>query len=184
MVGDTRMADRVLSALRGATSVQIMVANDSRATEWFPGVPVVADAEPGLGPLAGIETALRSARGAPVLVVAWDMPFVTAPLLRGLRALGDAGAAIVVPRHGEGEVLEPLCAYYAASVMTTCEALVRAGERRAGALAESVAETMFVPDEMLRQFGEPARLFLSVDSPADVVRIGTLSPQEKRAARR
>ena len=70
MVEDIRIADRILAALRGATDSQLVVSNDARAADWFPSLPVVADTVPGLGPLAGIESALRAAQGASILVVA------------------------------------------------------------------------------------------------------------------
>ncbi len=100
LVGEERMADRALAALRGATDAQVIVSNDARAAEWFPGSHIVPDREPGLGPLAGLETALTAAAGASVIVVAWDMPFVETPLLRGMRALCELGADAVVPEHG------------------------------------------------------------------------------------
>lgn len=183
-LGETRIADRVLAALRGATDRQLVIANDARAPEWFPGVPVAADAVAGLGPLAGIETALRAANGADVLIVAWDMPFVTAPLLRGLRARGDVGASAVLPAHGAGPTYEPLCAFYAARTLETCTALLAAGARRALALFETLPDAFVVPEEIVAQHGVPERLFLSVDSPEALAQVGELSPQEARAVKR
>jgi hypothetical protein len=39
-------------------------------------------------------------------------------------------------------------------------------------------------EEIIAQHGVPARLFLSVDSPAALAQVGALSPQEARAVRR
>ena len=183
-LGDTRIADRILAALRGATDRQLIVANDVRAPEWFPDLPIAADVVAGLGPLAGIETALRAANGADILIVAWDMPFVTTPLLRGLRARGDVGAAAVIPAYGAGPTYEPLCAFYAARTLETCSALLAAGERRAIALFQALPDAVVVPEEIIAQHGVPARLFLSVDSPRALAQVGELSPQEARAIRR
>jgi molybdopterin-guanine dinucleotide biosynthesis protein A len=130
LVDGLRIADRALAALRGATDQQIVVANDPRATRWFPGQHVVRDAEEGLGPLHGLRTALASAEGAPVLVVAWDMPFVTAALLATLRSEGEGGGAAAVPVAGNPPRAEPLCAYYGAGALAACDALLAAGERR------------------------------------------------------
>jgi len=66
IVDEMRIADRVIAALRAASDDVIIVANDPDAPSWFPTMRVVADAVPGLGPLAGIETALRAANGAAV----------------------------------------------------------------------------------------------------------------------
>ena len=138
LVNGIRIADRALAALRGATDRQIVVANDPRAARWFPGLHTVRDAEEGLGPLHGLRTALASAEGAAVLVVAWDMPFVTAALLSALRAEGERGASAAVPVAGNPPRAEPLCAYYGAGAIAACDDLLARGERRAAALFESL----------------------------------------------
>src|SRR5207249_4052712 len=68
-VGGARLLDRVASALGDVTRDLLLVANDSDAASWLPGVPVVADRHPGAGGMAGIEAALAGGRDA--LVVAW-----------------------------------------------------------------------------------------------------------------
>jgi molybdopterin-guanine dinucleotide biosynthesis protein A len=164
-VGGARIADLALAALRGATTTQVIVANDPEAARWFPGERVVSDIVPGLGPLGGLATALRAASGAPALVVAWDMPFVTTELLAELRRRGEAGASAVVPVHGADRWAEPLCAWYAAGNLPTCLALLEAGARRAGALFDALPGAETIGDADLARFGAPARLFTSVDTP-------------------
>ncbi len=53
------------------------------------GLPVrtIADRVAGCGPLGGLHTALSEARGDALLIVAGDMPFVSAPFLAHLLAL-------------------------------------------------------------------------------------------------
>ena len=169
-VGGMRIADRILHALAQATERQLVVANDPRAAEWFRGRVVVADERVGLGPLAGIATALAAADGDAVLVVAWDMPFVTAHLLQALRALGGGSVQAVVPSHGPSAQLEPLCAWYAASDLEPCRALLDTGERRASALSAVLPGTRLFTDAELAPFDKPEHLFTSVDSPDDLVR--------------
>ena len=184
VVDDVRIADRIFAVLRGATDRQLVVSNDAEAAAWFPQVSVVADELPGLGPLAGIETALRAAEGAAVLVVAWDMPFVTTPLLRGMRALGEIGAAAVVPSHGDPPVLEALCAYYSAEALAACSRLLREGERRAHALFHALPSAMTIPERVLMEHGEPERLFLSVDSQEQLEALAGVIPRLSHGPRR
>lgn len=162
--------------MRASTSSQIIVANDRSAPEWFPTARIVADAEPGLGPLAGIATALVAAQGSAVIVHAWDMPFVPAELLSELRRRGgiDPAASAVVPVHDTTS--EPLCAWYAASALTTCRSLLAAGERRAGALAASLPRTVWVEDAALAEFGDVGRIFTSVDTPEGLAALGGAHP--------
>jgi molybdopterin-guanine dinucleotide biosynthesis protein A len=177
VVDEIRIADRILAALRGATDRQIVVSNDSAADDWFPKLRVVEDETPGLGPLAGIETALRAAKGASIIVVAWDMPFVTTPLLRGMRALGDIGAAAVVPVHGDPPKAEALCAFYSHDALGACSALLAEGERRAGALWEVLPSAITIPERVLVEHGDPEKLFLSVDTPEQLIALGGEMPR-------
>jgi molybdenum cofactor guanylyltransferase len=173
-----RIADQVLMALSEATDSQVVACNDPRATDWFPGHRIVADREPGLGPLAGLVTALRAAEGLPVIVVAWDMPFVTGTLLRSLHQRGELAAACAVPVHGDGTA-EPLCAYYRPEALPVAEALLARGERRARALYETLAEAggaVVLSDRVLQRFGGPDRLFMSVDTPEMLAALGGLPP--------
>ena len=184
LVDDIRIADRILAALRGATDTQLVVSNDPSAERWFPSLPVVADAVPGLGPLAGLETALRAADGSAVMVVAWDMPFVTTPLLRGMRAVGEIGAAAVVPAHGEPPVLEALCAYYAPEALPVCSRLLADGERRAHALFSALQSAVMIPERVLAEHGDPERLFLSVDSQEQLEALAGAMPRLGHTPRR
>jgi molybdopterin-guanine dinucleotide biosynthesis protein A len=184
LVDGVRIADRALSALRGATERQVVVANDARATRWFPGMPIVADAEEGLGPLQGLYTALAAAGGDPVLVVAWDMPFVTSALLSLLRTEGESGASAVVPAVGTPPRAEPLCAYYGTTALATCETLLARGERRAAALHEAVPDSRTLRARELGALGDPGRLLLSVDTLEDLAALGGRLPDGEDTARR
>ena len=184
LVDGIRIADRALAALRGATDRQLVVANDPRAARWFPGLHTVRDTEEGLGPLHGLRTALASAEGAPVLVVAWDMPFVTAALLSALRTEGERGASAAVPVAGNPPRAQPLCAYYGAGAIATCDVLLARGERRAAALFESLPGAVTVGADVLATLGDSARLLLSVDTLEDLAALGGRLPDGEDTARR
>ncbi|HEV7990515.1 MAG TPA: molybdenum cofactor guanylyltransferase [Gemmatimonadaceae bacterium] len=184
IVDGMRIADRALAALRGASSRQIVVANDPRAPAWFAGVRIVPDAEPGLGPLAGLCTALRAAEGNGLLVVAWDMPYVTSALLAALRDLGESGASAVIPMTDRRPFPEPLCAYYGPAALPICEQLLAQGERRAIALFEAMDGTATLRGAELDALGDPMRLLRSVDTPEELAAIGGRLPEGEDAARR
>ena len=179
-----RIADRALLALHGASDRQLVVANDERATSWFPGIRIVSDSEPGLGPLAGLRAALHAADGAGVLVVAWDMPFVTTALLATLRTIGESGASAVVPVSERREFPEPLCAYYAAEALPVCERLLASGERRAIALFEALPGAVALRGPKLAALGDATRLLRSVDSTEDLAALGGRLPESWDGARR
>ena len=171
-----RIADRALSALRESTSSQVIVANDPAARSWFPNDHIVPDEATGLGPLAGIATALAAANGGPVIVLAWDMPFVPAALLIELRRIGhgDPSASAVVPVHDT--TTEPLCAWYAPAALPVCRSLLATGERRAGALAATLPRTAWLDDAAVARFGDASRIFTSVDTPEGLAALGGALP--------
>jgi len=175
-IGGVRLADRVLEALRASTSTQVVVANDAAAHEWFPRERIIADEQLGLGPLAGIAAALEAAEGQPVIVVAWDMPFVTAELLQRLRAQAAVHSDVdaVVPVHGATS--EPLCAWYAPSAGAVCSSLLERGERRARALAASLPRVEWLDSLAMAGLGDLEHLFTSVDTPERLAAVGGALP--------
>lgn len=184
IVDGLRIADRALTALRGATERQVVVANDPRASIWFPHTPIVPDETVGHGPLAGLVTALRAADGLAVLVVAWDMPFVTSALLQALREIGESGADAVVPVSDRDPIHEPLCAYYAPQALQTCERLLAHGQRRAAALFEALPGAVTLRGAELEALGDPAHLLRSVDTPEVLASLGGRLPEGEDGARR
>ncbi|MBK8056366.1 MAG: molybdopterin-guanine dinucleotide biosynthesis protein MobB [Gemmatimonadetes bacterium] len=128
-MGGRRIIDRVADALRDATDEPLVVANDARAPDWLPGVRVAGDLRPGEGSLGGLHAALAHARGA-VIVVAWDMPFVSTALLRRLRALGESGFDAALPESGSKRGVEPMCAWYAPPCLDAITAALDRGDRR------------------------------------------------------
>ncbi len=130
MVGGRRILDRVADELADALGAPpLLVANAPDAQDWRPDLEVVADDREGLGALGGIYTAVL--RGpAPVVVVAWDMPFMQASLIRAL-AQGLDGADACLPSSGGPRGVEPLCAAYGPACRAAIEQALAAGDLRA-----------------------------------------------------
>lgn len=162
LVGGRRIIDRVADALRDATDELLVVANDARAPDWLPGVRVAGDLRPGEGSLGGLHAALAHARGA-VIVVAWDMPFVSTALLRRLRALGESGFDAALPESGSKRGVEPMCAWYAPPCLDAITAALDRGDRRVIAFFDAVRVARLSADAVAT-FGDPATLFLNVNT--------------------
>jgi molybdopterin-guanine dinucleotide biosynthesis protein A len=108
------------------------------------GCPVLLDREPGRGPLGGIERALHECASPLLLVLAVDLPHMTAGLLARLAARCDARTG-AVPKLGDK--LEPLAAIYP----RRCHALARAALAQARAAARDFA-TACLREQAVRVF--------------------------------
>jgi molybdopterin-guanine dinucleotide biosynthesis protein A len=126
-------------------------------------VPVHADILIDAGPLGGLLTGLAVLEAELGLFLAVDLPLIPVPLLRHLIVLAQDHDA-VVPISPTGP--EPLCAVYSRACAKPIRARIDQGEYKM---------TSFWPDVRVRRvestdlgaFGDPATLFLNVNSPDD-----------------
>jgi molybdopterin-guanine dinucleotide biosynthesis protein A len=164
-VGGRRILDRVATILREVTDDLLLIANAADADSWLPGVRRAGDVIANAGSLGGIHAALWHAR-TPVLVVAWDMPFVPAALLQRLIDLGDAHDA-AVPESESKRGVEPLCAWYAPACLAPIERRLANGDRRVVSFFEDVRVSR-IPFEEVQRYGDPAIMFMNVNSPDEL----------------
>ncbi len=122
-VGDRSILTRQLAALRFAGIERIVLVGRWRAEVAVCGSSV-ADAIEG-GSLGALYTALLVATTDPVIVVAGDMPFITAALVRRLTVVPPECDA-VVPQDANG--WHPLCACYRRSIAMRLKARIDRGE--------------------------------------------------------
>jgi molybdopterin-guanine dinucleotide biosynthesis protein A len=121
----TRLLAECRRAVPGAALVFVGMA-DAYADL---GVPALADAPAGVGPLGGLRALLLFARDAgheAVLALACDLPYLDASLVERL-AREAPGAAFLAPRAGE--LWQTLCARYSLAALAAVDATLGAGER-------------------------------------------------------
>lgn len=171
LVDGRRIIDRQLDALRSATPDILVVTNDPDRFATL-GVPVVVDHVAGAGPLGGIYTALVAAPTPQVVVLACDMPFVVAPLLSYLAAVGAAADA-AVPRLPDG--WHPLCASYSSRCVPAIGAALRAGRFTVQDVLERL-HIVEVTERDLARFGDPSRLLANMNTAEDYRRLTTPGP--------
>lgn len=164
-VAGLRIIDRVAGALREVVQDFALNANQPDAAHWLIGIPLYQDERSERGSLVGLHTAISRAPG-PVLVVAWDMPFVTPELFELIIGELEPGVSAVVPEGPHG--LEPMCAVYTRGCLPTIERALDRGELRLGSVLAQLPGLVRIPVDRVSTVGDAARLFFNVNSPADL----------------
>ena len=167
------LIEHVLQRVAGLGDEILITTN--RPDEYaFLGLRMVGDRQPGAGALDGLLTALETARGDRLLLLACDMPFVCRPLLDHMVGI-DSDAEVVIPRRG-GK-LQPLHAIYTASCAASVREALNAGEKRMISFFPSI-QTWIVEQEILDQYDPNGLSFFNVNTPDDLVQaeqtLGTL----------
>lgn len=171
LVGRARIIDRQLAALSAVADDIRIVANDPAPYADL-GLRVIADLIPDAGPLGGLYSALLDASHDPVLILACDLPFVTAALLhRLIEAMGEPrrtgqGIDAVVPRSGRG--LEPLCAAYRKRCAAAARARIERGALQVAGLLHDVRVRELGPGALAPY--DDGSLFENVNTPHDHAR--------------
>ena len=105
----TTLLENVAAAVQSAAGSVTLVGHPARYAGL--GYPVLADARPGFGPVAGIAAALAATTADWNLIVACDMPLITPAFLQDLLAAAAGCGRIALIPMAEGR-LHPLCAAY------------------------------------------------------------------------
>jgi molybdenum cofactor guanylyltransferase len=158
MIDGRSIRERQIMELSRLTSDILIVG--ARPTP-VPRARIVSDLVPGHGPLGGLHTALIESTGDRTIVVACDMPYITAPLLRHLLAL-TRDADIVVPRTDGG--YHPLCAAYTRACIEPVAQRLADGRLKMTDLFADV-RVREVTAEELEPFGDCRRLLSNVNTP-------------------
>ena len=131
---------------------------------------LVADASPGLGPLAGLQAGLRACATAHALVVACDLPFLNVELLRYMAGLPRDYQALV-PHSGGRD--HPLHAVYARSCLPEVDGLLAAG---GGSMRQLLAQldVRRLDERELQRFDPDGLSLLNLNDASDLERARSL----------
>ena len=167
-VGGERVLDRVIRVLESAVEEPpLLVANADEAQSWVKRLVVVKDLMPHCGSLGGIYSVV--ARGQdPVLVVAWDMPFLKVELLKALIA-GASSFDVYLPESNGPLGFEPLCGVYSPECAEPIKAALEQEDLRTSSFHEHVRVGTLALTEV-KTFGDPDVLFFNVNAPDDVAK--------------
>ncbi|WP_425148134.1 molybdenum cofactor guanylyltransferase [Deinococcus sp.] len=176
-MGGHTLLERAAFSL-GACWPRLLIAPEGRyaLADW----EAVGDLRPGLGPLAGLETALSAAPAGWLAYCAVDLPCLTPAYWGRLLARTQPDARTVVGLDAQGR-RQPLAALYHSSALATVSALLDAGERRMLALLDEL-ESVSVPWSELQDLG--GQLYHNLNTPQDADALGSalsLAPNGREA---
>lgn len=172
LVGGERILDRLVGVMTAALGEPpLLVANAPDARSWRQDLRTVGDARPGLGALGGIYTAVVEAP-APVVCVAWDMPFVSVSLIRALARALDRNDA-VLPQSSGRRGVEPLCAAYGPACRDAIADSLDGGDLRAIGFHDRI-RVGILPLAEVRALADPDLLFFNVNTADDLAKADEL----------
>lgn len=153
---------RQLAVLSAAGAAEVFISGNADGPYAGTGVEIVEDARNASGPLGGIASALRRCGEEWLLVLAVDMPAMTADFLCRLTDAARKGAG-VVPMTDR---IQPLAALYPCAALEIAETLLREGRRKMECFVDELEARSLV-----RRLDVPPSewpLFTNWNTPGDV----------------
>jgi molybdopterin-guanine dinucleotide biosynthesis protein A len=149
-VGGRTMIEHVVDQLRPHFA-EILVSAGEPERYTFLGLEIAVDHKPGLGPMAGVASALARSRHEVNFVVSCDLASVPVDLMSRLLREARTGADVIVPVTANSHY-EPLFAVYRRRVRPLLERALEGGARKLDSIYDG-CETRTMPlraDEVLR----------------------------------
>lgn len=158
---------RIANELCSVTKLITMIGKASEKAGL--NLPSAPDVHKNWGALGGVHAAISACRADWALVVACDLPFVTAALFARLASLRDDFDAVAAIQSDDRP--QPLCALYrTVPCLTMAERLINSGERKPVALLQSI-RTRWVLFSELEDLPGAQRFFDNINTPQDYARI-------------
>jgi molybdopterin-guanine dinucleotide biosynthesis protein A len=164
--GGQTLIQHVLDRL-GSLAQETLITTNNPKGYRFLGIPIIPDAIPNRGALGGLYTALSAATHPLVAVVACDMPFASAAILRACQdsLIDDPALDAVVPSTEHG--LEPLHAVYRRETcLPVVKAAIEADQWKMIAWHGDVNVRVLTPAETA-SYEPENRTFWNVNTPED-----------------
>lgn len=163
MLDGRTLLERALELARTVTD-NVRVVGSAEKFAAF--APVVEDVFRECGPLGGIHAALRASAAELNLMLAVDVPFVPAALLRYLVARARGSDAIATVPWACGG-WQPLCAVYRREFGDVAEQALRGGRYKIGALFSDI-NMQVIEEEELARAGFATSSFRNLNTPEEL----------------
>ncbi len=163
-IGGRKIIEIILDSLKDFNSV-IVCRDEEQAKLYSVFGEVTVDIYRGMGPLAGIHSAL-SYFSEEMVVVGADMPFVSSEVCRYLLSQ-CRGVFAVVPVWGDGR-FEPTLSAYSPHILSEVEECLRRGDRKVICAFERLGNVKYISVDELRKFDASLLTFFNINTPEDL----------------
>jgi molybdopterin-guanine dinucleotide biosynthesis protein A len=163
------LIQRVLNRVRGIGDELFITTNRPEMLQFL-GEELVSDYLPGKGGLGGLYTALRYAQHPFVAVVACDMPFMSAALMKAEYQIisEDTTVDAVIPNSGGG--MEPFHAVYRKQTcLSVVEEAIEQGQTRLISWLEEVNARILTVDEV-KLYDPEMSAFININTKDDLIK--------------
>ena len=166
---DSTLLARALALTRSISSNVFIVGSAEKFAAF---APIVEDIFQECGPLGGIHAGLRATSTDMNLMVAVDMPFLSAEFLQYLieQARKAPAAMVILARENtvKGAVRwQPLCAVYRRAFAEIAESALRAGSNKIDLLFERIRIHVIGEDD-LKRAGFSSTMFRNLNTPEEL----------------
>ncbi|MGE5114041.1 MAG: molybdenum cofactor guanylyltransferase [Acidobacteriaceae bacterium] len=153
-------------AVAGAVAGQVgIVGSRQKYGTYAWAGEIVEDVFPGHGPLGGIHAALSASTTEWNIIVAVDIPNVSAPLLEWILGVArSSGAQVTVASIGRG--LQPLCGVYRKSFHELAEKALQESRNKVDASFDRNSLRILTEEE-IRAAGFDESMFVNVNTPEE-----------------
>ena len=159
--------EHLVSLLKASCSETLIVARDrDQARDYvFPGVRVIFDETPGMGPLMALYSGLSAIHTTHALVVAVDLPYVQPALVSFLLSQPLPANTLLVPLVRT--IPQVLLALYPRSILPLVKEQLLQGRRDVRCLLQ-IAPVQFIEETQLLKIDPQLCSFQNINTPEDL----------------
>lgn len=167
------LIEHVINRLDGLADETIVTTNTHKAYKYLD-LPLASDEKPGLGALAGLQTALSAANGEYVFVIACDMPLVNRELVETIISKA-AKADVIIPHFNER--LQPLHAlYHRTNCLHPIKQAIAEKQKRMISFHDQVS-VFEISAEKIISIDPKGLSFMNINTPEELAQMEKLFPQ-------
>ncbi len=143
----------------------LLIVSNRRDSYPFLNVPVVPDIVPGLGPIGGLCTALRTVRTDRAFMFGCDMPKLNPGFIRYMGEIQSDRDVLIPSIEGYHE---PLHAIYSKQCLPVIEKMIADGSKQVIQILDKVSVRYITADEIRLFSPEPADMFFNINYKDDL----------------